>query len=247
MNEMERDSANRPIRLVLVDDHPLIREGLRMVLEEVPDFEVVGEGANGADALRLVREHDPDVLMLDVNLPIKNGIEVTREIKSDRLPTRIIMVTAYDDQEQILHAMRAGASAYCSKDTPPKKLIDMIRYVHQGNFVVDNRVFDEQAIKEWLDNNVEAMGAHLAYPEDHFLPLSPREMEILHCVTRGMSNKEIAKVLGISHQTVKNHMTSILKKLAVNDRTQAAVYALRHGWVRLEDTVMDDDLFENGG
>jgi DNA-binding CsgD family transcriptional regulator len=139
--------------------------------------------------------------------------------------------------EQILHAFRAGAAAYCSKDIHAGKLLDVIRQVSRGFFVVHDQVYDAAGLEDWLSHGVESQRRpHLEGEQEAFAPLSPREMEILQFVTRGLSNKEIAAKLGISHQTVKNHMTAILHKLDVEDRTQAAVYALRHGWVRLQDT-----------
>ena len=138
--------------------------------------------------------------------------------------------------EQVLHAFRAGGSAYCPKDVPPGKLVQVIRQVVQGHFVVGDQVFDRDGLQAWLESNVEQAGRpYVDDTREAFSPLSPREMEILQFVTRGLSNKEIALSLGISHQTVKNHMTAILHKLKVEDRTQAAVYALRRGWVRLQD------------
>ncbi len=225
------------VGVLIVDDHPLFREGVRNVLSSEPDLEVVGEAVTGDEALRLVRALNPRVALIDVNLPNINGLQVTRQIQSERLSTAVVLLTAYDDVEQVLHAFRAGASAYCSKDIEAGKLVDVIRQVAKGYFVVGDQVFDRDGLDEWLSEGVEAVRKpHLEGDVEAFTPLSPREMEILQYVTRGMSNKEIAAHLGISHQTVKNHMTSILHKLDVEDRTQAAVYALRHGWVRLQDT-----------
>ncbi len=171
--------------------------------------------------------------MLDINLPGINGLQVTSRLKVEHISTVIVLLTAYDDTEQVLHAMRSGASAYCPKDIEPEILIDIVHRVVNGYFVVANRMFDSEELKAWLDAGVEAVtGPYMIDPGEHFVPLSPREMEILQYVTQGKSNKEIAQSLGISHQTVKNHMTSILKKLDVRDRTQAAVYALQRGWVR---------------
>jgi DNA-binding NarL/FixJ family response regulator len=134
--------------------------------------------------------------------------------------------------------MRAGAAAYCPKDIQPPQLIEIIRHAAAGHYVVGDQVFDAEGIGVWMSDRVAGTtGQFYVDPEETFVPLSPREMEILRLVTRGMSNKEIASELKISHQTVKNHMTSVLKKLAVEDRTQAAVFALRRGWVRLEDTT----------
>ena len=225
------------IGLIIVDDHPLFREGVRNVLDAEEDLEVLAEATSGDQAMQLVRELRPCVALVDVNLPNMNGMQVTRQILAERLNTAVVLVTAYDDVEQVLHAFRAGAAAYCSKDVEAGKLVDVIRHVARGFYVVGDQVYDAAGLEQWLSRGVETIRRpHLDGDVEAFTPLSPREMEILQYVTRGMSNKEIAARLGISHQTVKNHMTSILHKLDVEDRTQAAVYALRHGWVRLQDT-----------
>jgi DNA-binding NarL/FixJ family response regulator len=219
---------------MIVDDHPIIREGLRKLLEMESDIVVIAETGTGEQALDLAREKQPDVVLLDINLPRMNGLQVASLLKADRTRTAVVLLTAYDDEEQILHAMRSGASAYCPKDIETGRLLEVIRQVARGNFVIGGKVYNERGVQEWLNSQVEALsGPYVVDSGEHFVPLSPREMEILRCVTRGLSNKEIAHELGISHQTVKNHMTSILDKLNVEDRTQAAVYALQRGWVRV--------------
>ena len=224
------------IRILVVDDHPLFRQGLRDVLQSEADIEVVGEGANGQEAIELTRSLQPDALILDINLPGMNGLQVTRQLRGEHCASAVVMLTAYDDAEQVLHAFRAGGSAYCPKDVTPHKLVEILRQVTQGHYVVGDHVFDLEGLQGWLDTSVEKAGrTYVDDSREAFSPLSPREMEILQHVTRGLSNKEIALALGISHQTVKNHMTAILHKLHVDDRTQAAVYALRRGWVRLKD------------
>ena len=223
--------------IIIVDDHPLFREGVRSVIDAEDDLNVLAEGTSGDQALQLVRELRPRVALIDINMPNMNGMQVTRQIKAERLDTSIVLLTAYDDVEQVLHAFKAGASAYCSKDVEAGKLVDIVRQVARGFYIVGDQVFDAEGLEDWLSRGVEAVRRpHLDGDIEAFTPLSPREMEILQYVTRGMSNKEIAAKLGISHQTVKNHMTAILHKLDVEDRTQASVYALRHGWVRLQDT-----------
>jgi DNA-binding NarL/FixJ family response regulator len=236
MAENRAPDASHKITLVIVDDHPVFRQGLRNVFAFEDDIQVLAECASGEQAILLVHTLQPEVLLLDINLPGINGLQVTNRLKTEHSPTSIVLLTAYDDVEQVLHAMRSGASAYCPKDIEPEVLIDVIHKVVGGYFVVGALTFDEEGLKTWLNAGVEAAtGPYMVDPNEHFMPLSPREMEILRFVTQGKSNKEIAQSLGISHQTVKNHMTSILKKLDVRDRTQAAVYALRRGWVRPKD------------
>jgi len=229
--------VSEQIRVLIVDDHPVFRQGLRDVLETDINLNVVGEAADGEVALELVHEINPDVILMDINLPTINGLQVTRKIKAQLPGMKIIMITGYDDAEQVFHALRAGASAYCPKDITPEALIGIIRTVRDGKYVVGEKIMNHDEIVDWIEEKIGRFaGPLISDTEDVFIPLSPREMEILEHVTRGMSNKEIAYKLGISHQTVKNHMTAILRKLRVDDRTQAAVYALRHGWVRLENT-----------
>jgi DNA-binding NarL/FixJ family response regulator len=224
------------ITVMLVDDHPVFRQGLRRVLEGEDDLDVIAEVDDGLEALRLAKQLVPDVMLLDINLPGMNGLQVARTLKGTLLGISIIMLTAYHDEQQVFHAIQAGASAYFPKDVSPRRLIEAIRLVHQGSYVVEDRILEKPQVGEWLlqqfdqaDGEVgDSLGALL-------VPLSPREMEILQYIAQGKSNKEIAYQLGISRQTVKNHMTSILRKLAVNDRTQAAIYALRRGWIRLQD------------
>jgi two-component system response regulator DegU len=240
MENNQAQDARRKITLLIVDDHPVFRQGLRNVFATEDDIQVVAEGGDGEQALRLAHALHPDVLLLDINLPGINGLQVTSRLKAEHLPTAIVLLTAYHDMEQVLHAMRSGGAAYCVKDVEPETLIDIVRKTAQGYYVVGDLTFNAEELKSWLDAGVEAAtGPYMVDPNEHFVPLSPREMEILQYVTRGKSNKEIAQSLGISHQTVKNHMTSILKKLDVRDRTQAAVYALRRGWVRTSDQSRD--------
>jgi DNA-binding NarL/FixJ family response regulator len=230
------------ITIVVVDDHPLFRQGVVDALSLENDFSVLGQAASGEGALELIREIRPKVALVDVNLPAKNGQQVTREIVSEKLPTRVILFTAYDDLEQRIHAMLAGAYAYCAKDIQPERLIQMVRDVNEGSYVIGEAVYDLGGMEGWLESQIKDATKPYSDPGEPFHPLSSREMEVLGCVTKGMSNKEIANDLGISHQTVKNHVTSILRKLGVEDRTQAAVYALRRGWVRLHQDESGDEV-----
>jgi len=188
--------------------------------------------------LELIRELQPQIAIVDVNLPGMNGQQVTHQVVSEKIPTRIIMLTAYDDTEQQIHAMRVGAHAYCVKDVDPQTLVQIVHTVANGKYYIGDEILNEASIEQWLSMISESALRSYSDPGDPFQPLSSREMEVLSYITQGKSNKEIAALLGISHQTVKNHVTSILRKLGVEDRTQAAIYSLRRGWVR---------LYQNGG
>ncbi|NOY97774.1 MAG: response regulator transcription factor, partial [Chloroflexi bacterium] len=176
-----------------------------------------------------------------VNLPELNGQQVTHRVVQEKLPTRILLLTGYDDLEQAIHAALAGAAAYCAKDIDPQRLIQTIREISKGKFVVDGHAFSHKELEQWIDDQMAGARRSYSEPGSPFHPLSVREMEVLSCVVRGMSNKEIANLLGISHQTVKNHVTAILRKFGVEDRTQAVVYALKRGWVQLYDKDQDQD------
>ena len=229
----------KEITLLIVDDHPLFRQGVSDALALEDGFRVVGQAADGKHALELIRDLDPDIAVLDVNLPEMNGQQITHQVAQDKLRTRILLLTGYDDVEQAIHAAHAGAAAYCSKDIQPQNLISIIREVANGKFVIGGNVFTRRELDNWLEDQLEGARRSYSEPGSPFHPLSDREMEVLSCVVRGMSNKEIAGLLGISHQTVKNHVTSILRKFGVEDRTQAVVYALKRGWVNLQDTDVD--------
>jgi len=227
--------AIKQITLLVVDDHPLFRQGVVDALSLEPDMSVVGQASNGEDGLSLIRTLKPIVAVMDVNLPGMNGQQVTHLVTQDKLPTRILLLTGYDDVEQAIHAALAGAAAYCSKDLQPQTLPRIIREVAEGKYVMGEQVFNRRELEQWLDEQMEGARRSYSEPGSPFHPLSDREMEVLGCVVRGMSNKEIASLLGISHQTVKNHVTAILRKFGVEDRTQAVVYALKRGWVTLKD------------
>lgn len=223
----------KKISIVVVDDHPLFRQGVVDAFSLEQDFEVVGEAESGPAGLDMIREKQPQVAVVDVNLPELNGQQIARQVVSEKLPTRVVLLTAYDDSEQIIHAMRAGSAGFTAKDISPEKLVDIIRAVADGKFVILEDIMDHRGLNSWVEEQTDSAVRPYSDPGEPFHPLSGREMEVLECVTLGMSNKEIASTLGISHQTVKNHVTAILRKLGVDDRTQAAVYALRRGWVRL--------------
>ena len=224
------------VNVLIVDDHPMFRQGLRDLVETDPNLAVLGEASDGETALSMAAEMEPNVILMDINLPTINGLQVTRKLKDQSPEINVVMITGYDDAEQVFHAFRAGASAYCPKDVSPQALLQTIYAVNDGNYVVGDRTMTHDELVDWIEEKVGGMPGSLPQDDEEvFEPLTPRQMEVLELVTGGLTNKEIALRLGISHQTVKNHMTAILRKLRCQDRTQAAVYALSHGWIRLDE------------
>jgi DNA-binding NarL/FixJ family response regulator len=227
--------------LLVIDDHPLFRQGVIDAISLEDDMKVIGQHSTGEHALDIIRSLRPAIVLLDVNLPGMNGQQITHEVTAEKLRTRIVLMSGYDDTEQSLHAAMAGAAAYCAKEIEPRALLDVIRQVAQGKYVYDARSMTRAELQDWIEEQIEAAPRPYSEPGSPFHPLSNREMEVLECVVRGLSNKEIASLLGISHQTVKNHVTSILRKFSVEDRTQAVVYALKHGWVRLKTSTVKSE------
>lgn len=191
------------------------------------DLQIVGQASNGINGLQLIRERKPDVAIIDVNLPDMNGQLVTRNISLEKLDTRVILLTAYDDPYQKIHAVRSGAAAYCTKDVQPVELIEILRRIT----IMDQEDGPEDMKHRVVNHTGDVIDTDTS---KSLHPLSSREMEVLAYITQGKSNKEIATILKISQQTIKNHVTAILRKLGVSDRTQAAIFALRHGWVRMD-------------
>ncbi|HMQ32257.1 MAG TPA: response regulator transcription factor [Chloroflexaceae bacterium] len=221
------------IRVLIIDDHPLFRQGIRWSLEDADDIDVIGEAENGQEALKLTERLNPDVVLVDINLPGLNGLEVARVIKRRDPRVGIIVLSVYEDDDQLFQAIKVGAAAYSSKDVNPDDLLQYIREVSRGKYLINDAVM----AKPIVATRVLHQFRELAASEDEqtsalFAPLTSREIEILDCIARGLSNKEIAVELSISGQTVKNHITSILAKLQVNDRTMAVIYAIKKGWIR---------------
>jgi len=229
----------KKISLLIVDDHPLFRQGVADSLALEADMLVVGQAASGEEGLDLIRTLKPQIALMDINLPGMNGQQITHLVAQDKLPTRVLLLTGYDEMEQAVHAALAGAAGYLAKEIEPENLVKAIRDVADGQFVFGARVFSRRELDDWLISRTEGARRSYSEPGNPFHPLSDREMEVLRCVVRGMSNKEIANLLEISHQTVKNHVTSILRKFGVDDRTQAVIYSLKRGWVTLKDTTKD--------
>lgn len=230
------------IKVLIIDDHPLFRRGLRWTLDAAGDIEVIGEAENGTEAITLAETAFPDVALVDVNLPDLNGLEVARVIKRRCPRVRLIVLSVYEDDEQLFNAIKVGASAYAAKSIAPELLLEMIREVNNGTYLINETVMSKPHVASRVLNQFreitsssEELGAQL------FAPLTSREIEILDCIARGMSNKEIANQLSISGQTVKNHITSILSKLQVNDRTMAVIFAIQKGWINMGQETRDGE------
>ena len=229
----DRRNEGVKTRIVIVDGHTLFRRGVRNILELEGDMEVIGEAGNGREAIALVEELTPDVILMDVGLPAPNGIETTQRIKRELPHTGVIVLAANDDEDQLFEAIKAGAAAYVLKDIDPSDLIAIIRRVRSGEYLINDKVFAKPAVASRVLKEFRELAVYGNDAQPIFAPLSPREVEILDNIAQGMTNKQVAYALSISEQTVKNHMSSILHKLSVNDRTQAVVYAMRQGWIKI--------------
>jgi two-component system, NarL family, response regulator LiaR len=209
------------IRVLVADDHAVVRQGLRTFLELQEDIEVVADAADGAAALRAVADHEPDVVLMDLVLPEVDGVEAIRRIAAERPGTRVIALTSFLDDDKVFPAVRAGASGYLLKDVEPQQLVEAIRAVHAGEMLL------HPAVTARLMEDVADGGAAASTPG----PLTRREREVAELIARGRSNKLIALELGIAEKTVKTHVGAILRKLDLTDRTQVALHAVRERWV----------------
>jgi DNA-binding NarL/FixJ family response regulator len=221
------------IRVLIGDEQPLFRAGMRSALEREEGFEIVGEAESGEELLTMVEATLPDVVLVDVDLPGMDGLQVTREIKKQLPSTAVILLTATEEEEQLFYAIRYGAAAYMLKDITAEELIDVIRRVSSGTYLINDSVLAKPVLASRVLSSFRELASMDQQMKPLFVPLSAREVEVLEYAARGHSNKEIGLALNISDQTVKNHLTSIMRKLAVNDRTQAVVYALQQGWIKM--------------
>ena len=225
------ESVKNPITIVIVDDHPVVRAGLRQVLSTAPDIQVTGEGESGEQALQLIEEHHPDVLVLDVNLPGLNGLEVTRRLRSQGDPTAILILTIHDDNATIFGLLECGATGYVLKDEALETLASAVRAAAQH--------------QPWLSPAIAQRLLQRSLPQSFPNPakspvgdgcresLTQREMEVLRLLAEGLDNTAIARRLVITTRTVQNHVSNLYSKLGTSSRTEAALYAIRHSLVQV--------------
>ncbi len=215
------------IRVLIVDDQSLVRAGFRMILEAESDIEVVGEAADGDDAVTAVGELDPDVILMDVRMPNVDGLEATRRLLDGKAEgPRVLILTTFDLDEYVYEALRVGASGFLLKDTPPEQLVDAIHVVASGDALL-SPVITRRVIEEFVRHPPDSMRK----PSPELEELTARELEILRYIARGLSNAEIAKAAFVSETTVKTHVAHVLMKLRLRDRVQAVVFAYENGVV----------------
>jgi len=223
-------------KIAIIDDHQLFREGVKRILEFEKSFQVVAEGDDGSEALSIVEEHAPDVVIMDINMPQVNGVEATREL-IDRYPdTKVIILSIHDDENYVTHALQTGASGYLLKEMDADALIDAVRVVAEGGSYLHPKV-THNLVKEYrkLAAGIGRAGSYVQTVEIRrpLHLLTRRECEVLQMLADGKSNRGIGEALYISEKTVKNHVSNILQKMNVNDRTQAVVVAIKNGWVEV--------------
>jgi DNA-binding NarL/FixJ family response regulator len=229
----DRRGPDQKTRILLVDDHALFRVGMRNILERENDFEIVAEAEDSRSAFDAAIEHTPDIVLMDLSLPAPGGIETTQRVKREVPSAGIIVLAVNEDEDQLFDAIRAGAAAFILKDVGPDDLVTIIRRVGAGEYLINDKVFAKPSVASRVLKEFRELAVYGQESAPIFAPLSPREVEILDNIAQGMTNKQVAYALSISEQTVKNHMSSILRKLSVNDRTQAVVYAMKQGWIRV--------------
>lgn len=235
-------SSNDKIKLVLADDHQLFREGVKRIINMESDLEVIGECGDGIQVLELCNQLNPDIVLLDINMPIENGVAATERLKTIFPDIKVIILSLHDDESYVFETLRKGASGYLLKDMEAESLINAIRSVVAGHAYIHPKVtgklINQLRRMTYLSESGVAAASGAAEPGVKYVhtaasPLTRREAEVLRLMAEGKSNKAIGEILYISEKTVKNHVSSILQKMEVDDRTQAVIVAIKNGWVTL--------------
>lgn len=209
------------MKVIICDDQAIVRDGLEMLLKLEPDIDVVGTAEDGATAVEMVAKEKPDLILMDLKMPVMNGVEATRQIRAKYPEVKVLVLTTYDDDEWVFDAIQAGAAGYLLKDTPRDEVVKVIRGTVSGKVYLDPSVAGKV---------LKQVSGHQTQPATLITSkLTEREIEILHLLAKGLNNKDISERLFLSEGTVRNHVSTILSKLGVSDRTQAAVIALQHG------------------
>ena len=223
-------------KIVIIDDHQLFREGVKRILDFEPTFEVVAEGDDGSEAIELVEKYQPDVIIMDINMPNRNGVEATAELIEKYPESKVIILSIHDDENYVTHALRTGATGYLLKEMDADALIEAVKVVADGGSYLHPRV-THNLVKEYRRLSAdEGESDKYISPVEIRRPLhllTRRECEVLQLLADGKSNRGIGEALFISEKTVKNHVSNILQKMNVNDRTQAVVVAIKNGWVEV--------------
>ncbi|ESU34136.1 chemotaxis protein CheY [Bacillus sp. 17376] len=223
-------------KIVIIDDHQLFREGVKRILDFEPTFEVVAEGDDGSEAISLVDQHRPDVVIMDINMPNVNGVEATEELIEKYPDSKVIILSIHDDENYVTHALKTGATGYLLKEMDADALVEAVKVVADGGSYLHPRV-THNLVKEYRRLSADEGGSDkYISPVEIRRPLhllTRRECEVLQLLADGKSNRGIGEALFISEKTVKNHVSNILQKMNVNDRTQAVVVAIKNGWVEI--------------
>ncbi|MFF5993808.1 MULTISPECIES: response regulator [unclassified Lysinibacillus] len=221
-------------KIIIVDDHQLFREGVKRILDFEDTFEVVAEGDDGTDVINLYSLHNPDVVLMDINMPKKNGVEAAAELIAEFPEAKIIMLSIHDDESYVTHALKSGALGYMLKEMDADEIVEAIKVVANGGSYLHPKV-TKNLVAEFrrLSEHENKGNFHQTEIRRPFHLLTKRECEVLQLLTDGQSNRSIGETLYISEKTVKNHVSSILQKMNVNDRTQAVVTAIKNGWVEV--------------